>query len=104
MGSAVKASVAGLYNSPVLRAVSLGSPGCAVADRNEMPVEPPTISTWPSNAVPLPSIRVALGPLRAIVIRPSLPLPANEKVWVFSSYSSAVCSAVHRKAPLVAPS
>ena len=102
---AVKASVAGLYNSAVLSAVCPGGDpagGADWADRNELPVEPPTISTWPSSAVPLPSIRVALGPLRAMVIRPPLPLPANVNDWVLSLYSSAVFNALHWK-PLVEP-
>ena len=65
--------------------------------RNELPVEPPTISTWPSSAVPLPEIRVALGPLRAMVITPPLPLPAKVNALVVSLYSSAVFSALHWK-------
>ena len=96
---AVKASVAGLYNSAVLNATCpVGTPGPGVGGvvlRNELPVEPPTISTWPSSAVPLPEIKVALGPLRAIVIRPPLPLPASVKLWVVSLYNSEVCRAVH---------
>ena len=52
--------------------------------RNELPVEPPTINTWPSNAVPLPWISVALGPLRATVMRPPLPLPAIVNALVLS--------------------
>ena len=96
---AVNASVAGLYNSAVLNATCpVGVPGPGVGGEvlvNELPVEPPTISTWPSSAVPLPEIRVALGPLRAIVIRPPLPPPANVKALVFSLYSSAVCSVSH---------
>src|SRR5208282_3942792 len=58
---AVKASVVGLYNSAVLSAICpVGDPagGGDAADRNELPVEPPTISTWPSSEVPLPSISV----------------------------------------------
>ena len=70
--------------------------------RKELPVEPPTISTWPSRAVPLPEIKVALGPLRAIVILPPLPLPANVNALVLSLYSSAVFSALHWN-PLVPP-
>jgi hypothetical protein len=76
--------------------------GGGVMLRNELPVEPPTISTCPSSAVPLPEIRVALGPLRAIVILPPLPLPATVNALVFSLYSSEVCSALHWN-PLVPP-
>lgn len=74
--NAVKVSVTGLYNSPVLSAVWDGFPVGVVVARNELPVEPPMINTWPSSAVPLPSIRVTLGPLRAMVILKPLPLPA----------------------------
>src|ERR1700683_5284145 len=103
---AVNASVAGLYNSDVFSADCPGgapdpAAGVEVA-RNELPVEPPTISTWPSSAVPLPWIRVELGPLRAIVIKPPLPVPASVKVLVLSLYNSAVCSALHWK-PLIPP-
>src|SRR5277367_5653385 len=98
---AVKASVAGLYNSAECSAdCPAGAPEPAVgtdADRNEVPVEPPTINTWPSSAVPLPEIRVALGPLRAMVIVPPLPLPATVNAWVVSLYNSAVFSALHWK-------
>ena len=74
---AVKLSVAGLYSSAELSAIWVGAAWVGVPVlRNDWPLEPPTISTWPSSAVPLPSIRVALGPLRADVIRPPLPLPA----------------------------
>ena len=74
---AVNLSVAGLYSSAVLSAtwVGAGVVGVPVL-RNDWPLEPPTISTWPSSDVPLPSMRVALGPLRAVVITPPLPLPA----------------------------
>src|SRR5580692_3445319 len=84
---ATKASVAGLYNSAVFSAVCPGGApagGEEAADRNELPDEPPTISIWPSTPVPLPSIRVALGPLRATVIRPPLPLPASVNALVIS--------------------
>src|SRR5580698_1208167 len=71
---AVKASVVGLYNSAECSAACpAGAPvlgGGTDRPRNELPVEPPTINTWPSSAVPLPEIRVALGPLRATVITP----------------------------------
>jgi hypothetical protein len=50
--------------------------------------------------VPLPEISVALGPLRATVITPPLPLPAKVNALVLSLYSSAVFSALHWK-PLV---
>src|ERR1700674_27443 len=59
---AVKLSVAGLYNSAVCHATCPGGDpagGVGAVDRNELPVEPPTISTWPSKPVPLPSIMVA---------------------------------------------
>ena len=96
---AAKASVAGLYNSAVFNATCpVGTPGPGVGGlmlKNELPVEPPTISTWPSSAVPLPEIRVALGPLRAIVIKPPLPLPASVNALVTSLYSSEVRSASH---------
>jgi hypothetical protein len=89
-----------LYNSAELSAVALGAPGGVVAPRNEMPVEPPTISTWPSIEVPLPTgIRVAVGPLRAIVILPEV----NVNDCVLSSYSSAVFSVRHRKEPIAPP-
>ena len=98
---AVKASVVGLYNSAVCSAdCPDGAPvlgGGTDRPRNELPVEPPTISTWPSSAVPLPEIRVALGPLRAMVITPPLPLPAKVNALVVSLYSSAVFSALHWK-------
>src|ERR1700679_332940 len=98
---AVKASVAGLYNSAECSAdCPDGAPepaGGTDRPRNELPVEPPTISTWPSSAVPLPEIRVALGPLRATVITPPLPLPAKVNALVVSLYSSAVFSALHWK-------
>jgi hypothetical protein len=84
---AVKASVAGLYNSAVFNAVCPGGApagGEAAADRNELPDEPPTMSIWPSSPVPLPSIRVALGPLRATVIRLLLPVPATVNALVVS--------------------
>ena len=45
---------------------------------------------------------MALGPLRAMVIWPPLPLPASVKVLVVSLYSSAVCSASHSN-PLLVP-
>ncbi len=100
----LKASVAGLYNSAVFSAVSTpGAPepaGGVTRLRNELPVEPPTISTWPSSAVPLPLIRVAVGPLRAMLIAP--PVPAKVNAWVFSLYNSDVCSALHWN-PLVPP-
>src|ERR1700688_4398213 len=82
----VKASVAGLYNSAVFSAICPGgaAAGAGGSDRNELPLEPPTISTWPSSPVPLPEIRVAVGPLRATVIRPPLPLPAAVNVLVSS--------------------
>ena len=103
---AVNESSAGLYNSAVFSAVCPGGapePGAGVEMlRNELPVEPPTISTCPSSAVPLPSIRVAVGPLRAIVIKPPLPLPATVNALVLSLYNSAVCSALHWK-PLAEP-
>ena len=93
--------MAGLYNSAVCSACCPGGApepaGGGARLRNELPVEPPTINTWPSSAVPLPLIRVALGPLRAIVIRPPLPLPATVKALVFSLYSSEVRSASHWK-------
>src|ERR1019366_10413471 len=93
---AVKESVTGLYSSAVLSAVWLGGGIVGTpTDRNDCPVEPPTISTCPSSAVPLPSIRVAVGPLRAIVIKPSLPPPAYVNDLVLSLYSSAVWSALH---------
>ena len=85
---AVNASVAGLYNSAEFNPTCwVGAPepaGGAERLRKELPVEPPTISTCPSSAVPLPEIKVALGPLRAIVILPPLPLPANVNAWVVS--------------------
>jgi len=83
---AVKASVAGLYNSAVFSAICPGgaAAGAGGSDRNELPLEPPTISTWPSSDVPLPEIRVAVGPLRATVIKPLLPLPATVNALVFS--------------------
>src|ERR1700719_2414809 len=61
----VKASVAGLYNSAVFSAICPGgaAAGAGGSDRNELPLEPPTISTWPSSDVPLPEIRGAVGPL-----------------------------------------
>jgi hypothetical protein len=62
-----------------------------LSDRNELPLEPPVISTWPL------SNKVALAPLRAVVIKPLPPAPARVKVPVFSLYSSAVCSASHSK-------
>ena len=100
----LKASVAGLYNSAVFSAVCTpGAPepaGGGVRLRNELPVEPPTISTWPSSAVPLPVIRVALGPLRAMLIAP--PVPAKVNALVVSLYNSAVASALHWN-PLVPP-
>src|ERR1700735_3106989 len=69
---AMKASVAGLYNSAEWSAdCPAGAPepaGGTDRPRNELPGEPPTINTWPSIAVPLPEMRVALGPLRAMVI------------------------------------
>jgi len=52
--------------------------------------------------VPLPEIRVALGPLRAIVITPPLPLPAKVNALVLSLYSSAVFSESHSN-PAVPP-
>src|SRR5271156_840079 len=89
----LKASVAGVYNSALFGAVpARGWPdpaGGVTRLRNELPVEPPTISTWPSSAVPLPSIRVALGPLRAMLIAP--PVPAKVNAGVFSLSTSAVC-------------
>src|SRR5208282_6601439 len=84
--SAVKVSVVGLYNSAVFNPTCpLGTPelaGGVTMLRNELPFEPPTISTWPSSEVPLPSIRVVVGPVRAEVIVPPLPVPANVNVWV----------------------
>ena len=68
--------------------------------RNELPLEPPVISTLPSNAVPDPVIRVAVPALRAVVICPPLLAPARVKlpvVLVVSVYSSAVLSASHWK-------
>ena len=65
--------------------------GAAVSDRNELPVEPPVIST-----VPLFS-SVAVAALRAVVIWPPLPAPATVNLLVVSSYSSAVLSASHSK-------
>lgn len=100
---AVNASVTGLYSSAVFSPVCPGGApagGELAVDRNELPVEPPTISTCPSSAVPLPEISVALGPLRATVITPPLPLPAKVNALVLSLYSSAVFSALHWK-PLV---
>jgi hypothetical protein len=103
---AVKASVAGLYNSAEFNPtcpVGAPEPGAGVErPRNELPVEPPTINTWPSSAVPLPEMRVALGPLRATVIVPPPPLPATVNALVVSLYSSAVFSALHWK-PLRLP-
>src|SRR6202046_4730356 len=103
---AVKASVAGLYNSAECSAdCPAGAPvlgGGTDRPRNELPVEPPTINTWPSSAVPLPEMRVALGPLRATVMVPPLPVPATVKALVVSLYSSAVFSALHWK-PLRPP-
>jgi hypothetical protein len=43
--NAVKVSVAGSYNSAVLSAVWAGFPDGVVVARNELPAEPPTIST-----------------------------------------------------------
>lgn len=97
---AVKLSVFGLYSSAVNNACCPGGDptgGDVAVDRNELPVEPPTINACPSSDVPLPEIRVTLGPLRAMVMRPPLPLPAKLKVLVLSSNSSAVCSASHWK-------
>src|SRR5580698_4262260 len=98
---AVKASVVGLYNSAEFNPTCpVGAPepaGGTDRPRNELPVEPPTINTWPSSAVPLPEIRVALGPLRATVMTPPLPLPAKVNALVVSLYSSAVFSALHWK-------
>jgi hypothetical protein len=93
---AVKASVAGLYNSAVFRATCpAGAPAGVEVPMKDCPVVPPTINTCPSSGVPLPSIRVALAPARAAVINPPLPLPASVNDFVFLLYNSAVCSAVH---------
>jgi hypothetical protein len=81
---AVNASVAGLYNSAVLSAVMIGGLDGATTDRNDEPFAPPTISTWPSSAVPLPSIMVTVGPLRAEVILLLLPEPASVNALVLS--------------------
>jgi hypothetical protein len=76
-------------------------PGGGVdSDRNVLPVDPPVISTLPSSEVPDPVIRVAVAPLRAVVIWPPLLAPATVKlpvVLVVSVYSSAVLSALHWK-------
>ena len=67
---AVKAFAAGLYSSAVFNVTCpVGTPAGVEVPMNDCPVEPPTISTCPSSAVPLPSIRVALAPTRAAVIR-----------------------------------
>ncbi len=95
-----------MYNSAVLSATCPGGDpagGAVAVDRNDCPAEPPTISTWPSSEVPLPSISVADGPMRAEVITPPLPLPAYVNVLVVSLYSSAVFSVLHWKDPAVPP-
>src|ERR1700735_3634687 len=65
LATGMKASVAGLYNSAVFKAdCPAGAPepaGGGVMLKNELPLEPPTISTCPSSAGPLPVISVALG-------------------------------------------
>ena len=95
---AMKASVAGLYNSALFDATCpAGAFDGDEAPMKDWPVAPPTISTCPSSGVPLPSIRVALAPARAAVINPPLPVPASVKVFVLRLYNSAVCSAVHSK-------
>ena len=56
-------------------------PGGGVdSDRNELPLEPPVISTLPSSDVPDPVIRVAVAPLRAVVIWLPLLAPASVKL------------------------
>ena len=97
---AVKASVAGLYNYAqfehrLVRSVRrTGRRRCQAG--TVCPVEPPTISTCPSSAVPLPEIRVALDPLRAIVVGPAACRCPRRSLFVCRC-NSAVCSALHWK-------